>query len=67
LEKNISNVAISKSGKYVAATSMSDNHEISVFDVVKNTTIAYGQGPKSVIYAVKFSMNEEDVIVACEK
>jgi hypothetical protein len=41
----------------VAATSMSDNHEISVFDVVKNATIAYGQGPKSVIYAVKFSGN----------
>jgi hypothetical protein len=44
---------------------MSDNHEISVFDVIKNATIAYGQGPKSVIHAIKFSANEEEVILAC--
>jgi microtubule-associated protein-like 6 len=65
LEKNISNVAISKSGRFVAATSMADTHEIAVFDISnlgnnansKSTMIAYGQGPKSVIHAIKFTNN----------
>lgn len=51
----------------MAATSMSDNHEIAVFDLDKNAIIAYGQGPKSVIYAIKFTSNEEEVVVACQK
>lgn len=33
LERSISNVAISPNGKYVAATSMSDKHEIAVYDI----------------------------------
>jgi tricorn protease-like protein len=67
LEKNISNVAISKSGKYVAASSMNDKHEIAVYDILKNSLVAYGQGPKSVIFAIKFNQSEEEVICACDK
>lgn len=59
LERNISNVTISKSGKYVAASSMNDKHEIAVYDIQKNSLVAYGQGPKSVIFAIKFLQNEE--------
>jgi microtubule-associated protein-like 6 len=55
LEKSISNIAISPSGKYVAATSMSDNHEIAVYDLVKGTLVSYGQGPRSVVFAIKFN------------
>ena len=59
LERNISNVSISKSGRYVAASSMNDKHEIAVYDIQKDALIAYGQGPRSVIYAIKFN-NQED-------
>lgn len=58
LERNISNVSISKSGKYVAASSMNDKHEIAVYDIQKNSLVAFGQGPKSVIFALKFLQNE---------
>ncbi len=59
LEKSISNIAISPSGKYVAATSMSDNHEIAVYDIAKASLIAYGQGPRSVVFAIKFNKAED--------
>lgn len=57
LERNISNVAISKSGKYVAASCMNDKHEIAVYDIAKNALVAFGQGPTSVIFAIKFNQS----------
>jgi len=59
LERNISNVAISRSGKYVAASSMNDKHEIAVYDIANNSLVAYGQGPRSVIYSIKFNQSED--------
>lgn len=59
LEKNIGAVAISKSGKYVAATSESDYHEIAVYDIAKNSLVAFGKGPRSVVYSIKFTKNED--------
>lgn len=67
MEKSIANVAISKSGRYVAASSMSDTHDIAVYDLTKNAMVAFGQGPKSVIYAIKFTANEEELVCACQK
>jgi WD40 repeat protein len=67
LERNISNISISKSGKYVAASSMNDKHEIAVYDLQKNSLVAFGQGPKSVIFAIKFLQNEEEIVCACDK
>lgn len=55
LERNISNISISKSGRYVAASSMNDKHEIAVYDIQKNSLVSFGQGPKSVIFAIKFN------------
>lgn len=67
LERSINNVAISKSGKYVAATSMSDKHEIAVYDIEKNSLVAFGGGPRSVIYALKFTLAEDELVCACAK
>lgn len=67
LEKSIATVTISKSGKYVAATSMNDNHEIAVYDIQKNALIAYGRGPRSVVYSIKFNSAEDEVVCACSK
>lgn len=60
-------MAISKSGKYVAASCMNEKHEIAVYDIAKNALVAFGQGPTSVIFAIKFNQSEEEVICACEK
>ncbi len=46
---------------------MSDTHEIGIFDLNKNAMISFGQGPKSVIYAIKFTLNEEELVCACQK
>lgn len=46
---------------------MNDKHEIAVYDIAKNALVAFGQGPTSVIFAIKFNQNEEEVICACEK
>jgi hypothetical protein len=48
-------VAISSSGRYVAATSMGDGHEVAVYDVQEKALVAFGKGPKSVIYQIKFT------------
>ena len=53
--KSIATVAISKSGQYVAATSMNDNHEIAVYNLSNNSLVAYGRGPRSVIYCIRFN------------
>lgn len=57
LEKSISNVAFSPSGKFIAATSMSDNHEIAVYQLTKDglVMVATGNGPRSPIFALKFT------------
>ena len=60
-------MALSRSGRYVAATSMSDKHELAVYDVQKNSLVAFGNGPRSVVYAIKFSRDEEEVVLACQK
>ena len=67
LERSISNVAISKSGKYVAATAMNDKHEIAVYDIQKNALVAFGDGPRSVVFALKFNSQEDEVILACQR
>lgn len=46
---------------------MNDRHEIAVYDIAKNTLIAYGQGPKSVIFAIKFNQAEDEIVCACDK
>jgi len=51
----------------VAATSMSDKHEIAVYDIQKNALIAFGNGPRSVVYAIKFNSAEDEVVLACQK
>lgn len=67
LEKSIGCIAISPSGRYVAASSMSDNHEIAVYDIIEKCLVAYGKGPRSVIFQIKFNSEEDQVICACEK
>lgn len=36
---------------------MNEKHEIAVYDITKGSLIAFGQGPKSVIFAIKFNQN----------
>ena len=67
LERSIANVTISPSGKLVAASSMSDKHEIAVYDIASGSLVAFGQGPRSVIYAIKFNSSEDEVVCACQK
>ena len=50
-------MAVSSSGRYVAATSMSDKHELAIYDIQKNSLVAFGNGPRSVVYAIKFTLN----------
>jgi WD40 repeat protein len=67
LENSIGCIAISPSGRYIAATSMSDNHEIAVYDINDKSLIAFGKGPRSVIYQIKFNLEEDQIICACAK
>jgi WD40 repeat protein len=67
LIKSIAAVAISPSGKYVAAVSMCDDHDIFVFDIPSKSLVAFGKGPKSVVYHIKFNAEENTVIMACDK
>lgn len=60
-------MAISSSGKYVAASSQSDNHEIAVYDITTKALVAFGKGPRSVIYQIKFNLAEDQLICACAK
>ena len=46
---------------------MSDNHEIAVYDINEKTLVAFGKGPRSVIYQIKFNSEEDQVICACAK
>jgi hypothetical protein len=46
---------------------MNDKHELAVYDIAKNALVAFGQGPKSVIFAIKFNEQEDEVVCACEK
>ena len=55
LEHSIGCIAISPSGRYVAASSMSDNHEIAVYDINEKALVAFGKGPRSVIFQIKFN------------
>jgi len=38
---------------------MNDKHEIAVYDIQKNALVSFGQGPKSVIFAIKFNKAED--------
>lgn len=67
LQKSISNIAFSPSGRLIAATSMSDNHEIAIYDIGKKCLLATGNGPRSPIFALKFTQNEEYVVCGCAK
>ena len=67
LQKSIATVTISPSKKYIAATSMSDKHEIAIYSVESQSLIATGNGPRSVIFALKFTTDEEMVAAACAK
>ena len=60
-------MTISRSGRWVAATAMSDKHELAVYDVQKNALVAFGNGPRSVVYALKFTKEEDEVVIACQK
>lgn len=55
LQQNIACIAISPSKKYIAASSMSDKHQIAIYDIEKKELVATGNGPRSVIYALKFN------------
>ena len=46
---------------------MNDKHQIAVYDIAKNALVSFGQGPKSVIFAIKFNEHEDEVVCACEK
>ena len=46
---------------------MSDKHEIAVYDIATGGLVAFGQGPRSVIYALKFNSSEDEVVCACQK
>lgn len=60
-------MAISPSGRYVAASSQSDNHEIAVYDITSKALVAFGRGSRSVIYQIKFNLTEDQLICACAK
>lgn len=55
LENSIGCIAISPSGKYVAATSMGESHDIAIYDINEKRLVAHGKGPRSVIYQIKFN------------
>lgn len=67
LIRSIAAVAISPSGKYVAAVSMCDDHDIFVFDITSKSLVAFGKGPKNVVFHIKFNAEEDTVILACDK
>lgn len=48
---------------------MNDKHEVVVYDISQKdaSVVAFGQGPKSVIFAIKFNKNEDELICACDK
>lgn len=46
---------------------MNDNHEIAVYNIQKNALVAYGRGPRSVVYNIKFNAAEDEVVCACSK
>ena len=67
LQKSIATIALSPSKKYLAATSMSDKHEIAIYSLETQSLVATGNGPRSVIFALKFTANEDMVAAACSK
>ncbi len=67
LQNSIGCIAISPSGKYVAASSMNDSHDIAVYDINEKKLVAFGKGPRSVIHQLKFNSEEDQVICACAK
>lgn len=67
LQKSVACIAISPSGRYVAATSMSDNHQIAIYDINDKSLVAFGKGPRSVVYQIKFNLAEDEVILSCAK
>jgi hypothetical protein len=38
---------------------MSDKHEIAVYDIQKNALVAFGAGPRSTIFDLKFNQQED--------
>ena len=46
---------------------MSDNHEIAIYDITDKSLVAFGKGPRSVVSQIKFSSEEDQVILACAK
>jgi hypothetical protein len=46
---------------------MNDNHEIAVYDVAKKCLLATGNGPRSPIFALKFTQSEDQVVCGCAK
>ena len=67
LQHNIACIALSQSKKYVAASSMSDKHEIAIYDIESNKLVATGNGPRSVIYTLRFNETEDLVAASCAK
>jgi Ca2+-binding EF-hand superfamily protein len=73
LVKGIKHVAWSKDGRYVAATDMSDDHNIAIFDAKaelkpgqKWKPVAHGKGDRAVIMSLGFNA-EGFVIATCIK
>jgi WD40 repeat protein len=67
-------LAFSHDGKYLAASDMSDDHFIAIFDAKvvlkpgqKWTPIAHSQGTKSVIMSLGWSSTNDTVIATCVK
>lgn len=67
LQQSIACITISPSKKYIAASSMSDKHEIAIYDIENKQLVATGAGPRSVIFTLKFNASEDTVAAACAK
>jgi WD40 repeat protein/Ca2+-binding EF-hand superfamily protein len=72
LQKGISNLDFSKSGKYLAGVAMNDDHDIAVYDVSdirKPKLFASGKGVKDTVLHMKFKVdgNENQLLLATQK
>jgi hypothetical protein len=58
LDKGIAHLAFSHDGKMLAATSMSDDHDIAIYNIEQLTSpklLFKQKGVKDVVLAIKFS------------
>lgn len=69
LVKGIAHVAFSKDSKFLAASDMSDTHNIAIFDISKKqpTVLAHVQGPRAVIMSLGFDPAGEILVATCVK